>query len=112
MNPETLWDLKYADGTFRPLYERAVEAIALRHTTEVINEYNRLNIELETQVATVRIFAESHSLKPFPKIHCIKLIRQVYGMGLKEAKEVVEHAMTVIPELRTGQYIPKSSILP
>lgn len=112
MNHETLFDLKYSDGTHRFLYEKAVEAIASRYATEVINEYNRLSIELENKVATVRIFAGSHAFKPFPKVSCIKLIRQAYGLSLKEAKDVVDHATEAIPELRTGTFIPKDSILP
>lgn len=111
MNPEILND-KYGSRTFRALYDKAVETVAARHEVEVNAEYDRLNVQLEKRVATVRIFAESHPYKGFPKISCIKLIRQVYGLTLKEAKDVVDHAMEVIPELRTGQYIPNSSILP
>lgn len=114
MNPEDM--LTPTEILFDSLYKKATKIVVDKHTDQVNAEYSKLHAEVDYRVGFVRLFAQSHANKPFPKILCIKLVRHAFRLNLIEAKELVDYAIEVIPEFKQDgtvklgdylRYVPK-----
>lgn len=71
------------DWAFR---EKAERIVLERYCVEVEAEMERLKLRGK-QLETAR---QLHDLAPNKHIGIIKALRQIYGLGLKEAKELME----------------------
>lgn len=85
------------------IHDKAVEYVLSTHPELYEKMSKDLTNEMEYRLQTIRIFAESHAYKPFPKISCIKLVRQVYRLSLIEAKELVDYALTTMKEFESSR---------
>lgn len=65
---------------------RAERLVLARHTDEVEREVELLKKDSEMR----RVARELHELAPRKTIGIIKMMRLIYGLGLKEAKDIVE----------------------
>jgi ribosomal protein L7/L12 len=70
------------------LRDRAERIVLERYSAEVEAEKEKLKMRGK-QLETAR---QLHELGPNKHIAIIKVLRQVYGLGLKEAKELMEEA--------------------